>query len=126
MARKIMADKGIDLSQVMSTDLSRIVKRDVETFVPSAAPAAAAAPVVRSAVPGESIRLSPMRKAIAKNLSAAWQAPAFMLTRQVAMDAAMKFRKELNEALVANDQPKVSVNDVVLKACAKASSTSRR
>ena len=121
MARKIAADKGIDLSQVAGTGpAGRIVKRDVETFVPSAAPAAAAAPVVRSAVPGESIRLSPMRKAIAKNLSAAWQAPAFMLTRQVAMDAAMKFRKELNEALVANDQPKVSVNDVVLKACAKA------
>lgn len=120
MARKIAADKGIDLSQVAGTGpAGRIVKRDVETFVPSAAPAAAA-PVVRSAVPGESIRLSPMRKAIAKNLSAAWQAPAFMLTRQVAMDAAMKFRKELNEALVANEQPKVSVNDVVLKACAKA------
>ena len=121
MARKIAADKGIDLSQVAGTGpAGRIVKRDVETFVPSAAPTAAAAPVVRSAVPGESIRLSPMRKAIAKNLSAAWQAPAFMLTRQVAMDAAMKFRKELNEALVANEQPKVSVNDVVLKACAKA------
>lgn len=123
LARKIAADKGIDINAVKGTGpAGRIVKRDVEAFVPAAAApaAAAAAPLVESAVDGERVRLSPMRKAIAKNLTAAWQAPAFMLTREVAMDAAMGFRKQLNATLVANELGKVSVNDLILKACAKA------
>jgi pyruvate dehydrogenase E2 component (dihydrolipoamide acetyltransferase) len=131
LARKIAAERGIDVRLVTGTGpAGRIVKRDVEAFVapaaaaqPAAAPAAAApvaVPVVASGLEGETVRLSQMRKAIAKNLSVAWQAPAFMLTREIAMDAAMAFRKQLNAALAADDAGKVSVNDLIIKACGKA------
>jgi len=107
------------------------VKRDVEAAAArpaapakataAAAPAATPAPVVEATGAGHSESLSPMRKAIAKNLSAAWQAPAFMLTRTVRMDAAMGLRKQINGQLEAAETGrKVSVNDLVIKAAAKA------
>ena len=129
LARKIAADRGIDVRAVTGTGpAGRIVKRDVEAYVAPAAeaPRAAAAPVlapppaVAAGLEGETVRLSQMRKAIAKNLSVAWQAPAFMLTREIAMDAAMAFRAQLNAALAADDAGKVSVNDLMIKACGKA------
>jgi pyruvate dehydrogenase E2 component (dihydrolipoamide acetyltransferase) len=129
----------------------RIIRKDVESFkaaaaksasqtvsggdarasgkssAPAAASAAAsgpsfAAPLGTSDVArGELVTLSPMRKAIAKNLSAAWQAPAFMLTRDIAMDATMAMRAQVNKQLAdAKLDIKVSVNDFIIKACAKA------
>ena len=132
LARKLAEDKGIDLSTVTgSGPAGRIVKRDVEAAAarPAAAAPAASAPVAAAAPApitpavgaGHSESLSPMRKAIAKNLSAAWQAPAFMLTRTVRMDAAMALRKQINAQLeAAGTGRKVSVNDLVIKAAAKA------
>ncbi|MFT5993027.1 MAG: pyruvate dehydrogenase E2 component (dihydrolipoamide acetyltransferase), partial [Bradymonadia bacterium] len=127
LARKMAAEKGVDITTLMgSGPAGRIVSRDVENAEAAVeavaqAPASAPAPLVTtSSLEGELVRLSQMRKAIAKNLTAAWQAPAFMLTREIKMDAAMAFRKDLNAALAIDDAGKVSVNDLIIKACAKA------
>ena len=62
-----------------------------------------------------------MRKAISRNLTAAWTAPAFTLTREVAMEATLAARQQVNEALAAQkSDTKVSVNDFVVAAAARA------
>jgi pyruvate dehydrogenase E2 component (dihydrolipoamide acetyltransferase) len=57
-----------------------------------------------------------MRKTIAKRLTAAWQdAPAFFLSARIDCDALVAFRESLKAAGVT-----VSVNDILLKAVARA------
>ncbi|MEN1785833.1 MAG: 2-oxo acid dehydrogenase subunit E2, partial [Bacteroidota bacterium] len=134
LAKKIAADKGIDLAQVKgSGDNGRIVKRDVETYQPQAqpeAPAPAVAtttsePIVAPApvfLPvgeeqTEAVKNSSMRKAITKHLGASkFTAPHFYLTIEVDMDSAKASRAQIN----ALPDTKVSFNDMVLKACAMA------
>ena len=91
---------------------------------PARAPAPAAAPTPIASSPdarGRVVPLSPMRKAIARNLAAAWQAPAFMLTRSIQMDAALSLRAQINDGLAATGSDvKVSVNDIIIKAVARA------
>ncbi|WP_025743223.1 pyruvate dehydrogenase complex dihydrolipoamide acetyltransferase [Aquimarina pacifica] len=131
LAKKIAADKGIDLSQVTGTgENGRIVKKDVESFTPSAAksapaavtPAASSAPAIQTFTPAgeesfEEVKNSQMRKAIAKSLSASkFTAPHYYLTIEVDMDNAIASRKTIN----ALPDTKVSFNDMVVKACAMA------
>ncbi|WZN48202.1 dihydrolipoamide acetyltransferase family protein [Chitinophaga caseinilytica] len=114
-----------------SGDNGRIVKRDVDSFVPGkAAPAApAAAPAAGAPAPqvaafaaiGEEsfneVPVSQMRKAIARRLSESkFQAPHFYLTMEINMDNAMAAREAINKISPA----KVSFNDMVIKACAMA------
>lgn len=143
LARKVAADKGVDLAQVEGSGPSgRIIRRDVDGAVaapalgavsapaPAAAPAATRAPVASApaahvpvVAPAGSrrVELSPMRKAIARNLGVAWQAPAFMLTREIAMDAASALRAQINADLAASGSTaKISFNDLVIKAAARA------
>ena len=125
LAKKLAADKGIDLKFVKgSGDNGRITKSDVESFTPAAvAPAAstaspvatsAAAPVVASGVESyEEVPVSQMRKVIARRLSESlFTAPHFYLTMSINMDAAVAARVKLNE----NVKVKISFNDMVLKA----------
>ena len=126
LARRLAEERGIDIGQIAgSGPQGRVVKKDVEGFVPSAA-ASTSAPTFRlpslgSPAQDQSVPLTPMRKAIARNLSAAWQAPSFTLTREIAMDRLMATRREINSALAEDETGvKVSVNDFVIKACAKA------
>ncbi|WP_143304833.1 pyruvate dehydrogenase complex dihydrolipoamide acetyltransferase [Chitinophaga vietnamensis] len=125
LAKKLAQEKGIDISQVTgSGDGGRIVKKDVDNYVPAAkAPAAAAtgaAPAAAAFVPAgqESFSdtpLSQMRKVIAKRLSESkFTAPHFYLKIDVNMDKAMEARKAINEVSPA----KISFNDMVIKACA--------
>ncbi len=131
LARKIAAEKGINIGEVQgSGDGGRIVKRDVENFQPSqaSAPAVAetksesAAPAVAlPRVVGEEnstdIKLSQMRKAIAKRLSESkFTAPHFYVTMEIRMDNAMAARKSMNEV----SPVKISFNDIVVKATAAA------
>ncbi len=127
LAKKLAADKGIDISQVQgSGDGGRIVKRDIENFVPSAAPAATAtepqaAPVSLPKVVGEEsfeeVRVSQMRKTIAKRLAESkFSAPHFYLTMEINMDKAIEARKSMNEV----SPVKISFNDMVIKATAAA------
>ena len=132
LAKKIAADKGIDLAQVNgSGDNGRIVKRDVENYQPSAMPAAAPSASVESpnteaAAPislpvgqegTEEVKNSTMRKVIAKRLGESkFSAPHYYLTIEVDMDNAKASRAQINGL----PDIKVSFNDMVLKACAMA------
>ena len=121
LARKLAAEKGYDLAEIRgSGPEGRIVKADVAAFTPSAKPVAApsAAPVVGDA-PFEEVRLSTMRKTIAKRMTEAKQTvPHFYLTIEVEIDKLLEIRKDLND--VAGDGPKLSVNDFVIRAAALA------
>lgn len=124
LAKKIASDRGVDIRQVSgSGEGGRIVKKDIETFVPAAANTTAAAPLAAAAAPAlgqESFReekVSQMRKTIAKRLAESkYTAPHFYLTMEINMDKAMEARKSMNEYATA----KISFNDLVIKAAAAA------
>ncbi len=128
LAKRIAAEKGIDLKYVKgSGDNGRITKIDIDQYVP-ATPVAAAAPAAKSATPVVSnavagqvsftdVPVSQMRKVIAKRLSESlFTAPHFYLTMQIDMDAAIAARTKINEVASV----KVSFNDLVVKATAMA------
>ncbi|MEM9250509.1 MAG: pyruvate dehydrogenase complex dihydrolipoamide acetyltransferase [Pseudomonadota bacterium] len=146
LARRIAADKGLDLTQVKGTGPhGRIIRADVEAAQPtsaatatdSSAPAATqsapSAPAPAPAGPStdairrmyegrtyEEIPLDGMRKTIAARLTEAKQTiPHFYLRRDIKLDALMKFRADLN-AQLADRGIKLSVNDFIIKACALA------
>ena len=146
LARRIAAEKGLDLGSVQgSGPHGRIVRADVEgvqTAVKVGAPVAAAvAPVAAVAAvapamasgpstdvvlktyadrPFTEVKLDGMRKTIAARLTEAKQTvPHFYLRRDIELDALMAFRAELNAKLEGRGV-KLSVNDFVIKACALA------
>lgn len=132
LAKRIAADRGVDLAGVKGSGPNgRIVKADVEAAQPGAAPAAAAAPLaaavpaVAAAVPDfgipyEAEKLNNVRKTIARRLTEAKQTiPHIYLTVDVRLDALLKLRGELNKALEV-DGVKLSINDLLIKALAKA------
>ena len=136
LARRIAADKGIDLATLTGTGPNgRIVKADVEGATPGAAkPAPAAPPPAASAtpapaapvtaapstteIPHEVKKLSNIRKTIARRLTESKQTiPHIYLTVDIRLDALLKLRGELNAALEARGV-KLSVNDMLIKALA--------
>ena len=120
LAKSLAKEKGIDLGQVQgSGDGGRIIKRDVESFVPSAAPAAGA--TAASGVVGvesyEDVPATQMRKAITKSLNnSQFGAPHFYLTMEIDMDKTMEARKSINDL----SPVKISFNDIIIKAAAAA------
>ncbi len=136
LARKLAREHGIDLRTVKgSGPEGRIVKRDIEAIlarkkekvvaapvpVEEQAPAAAPPAVPTEAIPYEDIKLTPMRKTIARRLSESKRtAPHFYLTMDIAMDRAVAFREELNRLAEAQGRQKISFNDLIIKACALA------
>ncbi|HEY7516503.1 MAG TPA: dihydrolipoamide acetyltransferase family protein, partial [Vicinamibacteria bacterium] len=122
LARAMAARENVPLGQVAGSGPGgRIVKRDIETYVasPRPAPAAATASVVPfpSVAAGAELPLSNMRKTIAKRLSeSAFTAPHFYVTVEIDMGAAVALR----EQLVKGENLKISYNDLVVKACARA------
>ena len=124
LAKRIAEGKGIDLSSIQGSGPGgRIVKADLETApagAPKAAPAAAAAPVEPGEIPHEVVKLSNMRKTIARRLTEAKQTiPHIYLTVDIQLDALLKLRSELNKGLEARGI-KLSVNDLLIKALAVA------
>ena len=119
LARKIAAQSGVDLRVIQGSGPGgRIVRRDVEAA--SAAPAAVrpAAAVVAPGVEFEDRPLSQMRAIIAKRMPLSKApVPHFYVSSEVAMDRASRLREELN---ALEGQPKISLNDLVLRACALA------
>ena len=129
LAKRLAAEKGIDLSKVRGTgDGGRITKDDIESYKESkeetreSAPARTEAPKYTPAAPvGEEsfdeITVSQMRKTIAKRLAESkFTAPHFYLTMAIDMDRSVDSRAKLNEI----SPVKISFNDIVLKACAVA------
>lgn len=134
LAKRIAKEKGINLSDVKGTgDHGRIVKKDVEGFVPSKKPVAhvaveaesstsaavVAAPLVLPVgeESSEEVKNSQMRKIIAKRLAESkFTAPHYYLAIEVDMDNAVASRVQINNL----PDTKVSFNDMVVKACAMA------
>ncbi|WP_379550440.1 pyruvate dehydrogenase complex dihydrolipoamide acetyltransferase [Qipengyuania sp. DGS5-3] len=131
LAKRIAEQKGLDLSGVTGSGPNgRIVKADVEgaqagapAAKAAAAPAPAAMPAITAAdggAPYEEVKLNNVRKVIARRLTEAKQTiPHIYLTVDVQLDALLKLRKELNASLEA-DGVKLSVNDLIIKALARA------
>lgn len=128
LARKLAEDKGYDLRLISGSGPGgRVVKDDVEAYVPGAAAAQdsgegqAPAPVILPQVTGEEqstdIKVSQMRKTIARRLAESkFSAPHFYLTIDIDMAAAAEARAQINDVAPV----KISFNDLVVKAAAVA------
>jgi pyruvate dehydrogenase E2 component (dihydrolipoamide acetyltransferase) len=136
LAKRIAAELGVDLATIAGTGPGgRIVREDVEAAAggasakaapaPAAVPAAAPAPAAPAAIPDfgiphEAVKLSNMRKTIARRLTESkQQVPHIYLTVDVRLDALLKLRGELNASLESRGV-KLSVNDMLIKALALA------
>ncbi len=126
VARRLAASSNIDLASIKGTGpYGRIVKADVEGRAAAPAPAAAApAPVAAplavtdSGTPHEAVKLSNMRKTIARRLTESkQQVPHIYLTVDIRLDKLLKLRSELNAGLESRGV-KLSVNDLLIKALA--------
>jgi pyruvate dehydrogenase E2 component (dihydrolipoamide acetyltransferase) len=138
VARKMAAERDIDLKRVKGTGPGgRITKSDVEDYVPGAAPAKAApaasptgspaaaasaipAPVYRvpeASADVEIIETSKLRARIASRMTESkQQVPHFYVTTVVDVEPMLALRKQINATL--DEERKVSVNDLVVKAAA--------
>ncbi|NIJ16785.1 pyruvate dehydrogenase complex dihydrolipoamide acetyltransferase [Sphingobium vermicomposti] len=130
LARRMAEQSGIDLASLKGSGPNgRVVKADLEgagksapATAQAAAPAAAApTPVAPAAaqdfgIPHEVVKLSGMRKTIARRLTESkQQVPHIYLTVDVQLDRLLKLRSELNAGL-ASRGVKLSVNDLLIKA----------
>lgn len=127
LARKIAAERGLDLSTIEGSGPSgRIIRKDVETAGSGASqPAAAAAtePLLTFAegqLEDRTVPLSNMRATIARRLvESKTTIPHYQVTVSARLDALLALRGELNEQL-ADQGVKLSVNDFLVRACAVA------
>jgi pyruvate dehydrogenase E2 component (dihydrolipoamide acetyltransferase) len=120
IARRMADAAGLDLRTLAGTGPDgRVVKADVERALQSAPPSAplAAAPAV--AAEDEVRELTPMLKAVARRMGESKATvPHFYVTSEIDMTRAFELRAELNAALVDVGE-KVSVNDLIVRACAQ-------
>jgi pyruvate dehydrogenase E2 component (dihydrolipoamide acetyltransferase) len=128
LAKKIAADKGVDLNSIAgSGPEGRIVKKDVETVQSSTsstltrpgatAPMASSTAKSFSSLASQEVKVSQMRKVIAKRLSESkFTNPHFYETIDIDMKGAIEARTQLKDKL----DIKISFNDIVLKASAVA------
>ncbi|MBB3981611.1 pyruvate dehydrogenase E2 component (dihydrolipoamide acetyltransferase) [Sphingobium fontiphilum] len=134
LARRLALGKGVNLSGIEGSGPGgRIVKADVEqakggaaqpAATPAVAPASSAppapAPVAVAAqdfgIPHDAVKLSNMRKTIARRLTESkQQVPHIYLTVDIRLDRLLKLRGELNAGLQGRGV-KLSVNDLLIKA----------
>jgi pyruvate dehydrogenase E2 component (dihydrolipoamide acetyltransferase) len=143
LAKRLAEAQGIDLSTIKGSGPGgRIVKADVENVsggaaaapslstaaavaptpvaVAASAVAPASAPVSDFGIPHAVVKLSGMRKTIARRLTESkQQVPHIYLTVDIRLDALLKLRGELNASLAARGV-KLSVNDMLIKALGSA------
>jgi pyruvate dehydrogenase E2 component (dihydrolipoamide acetyltransferase) len=139
LARRLAQAQNIDLSSIQGSGPGgRIVRADIDAAAgraPAAAPAGAAAAAsgaapalgghlvmpgpMEQAIPHEEVKLSNIRKTIARRLTEAkQQVPHIYLTVDIQLDALLKLRGELNAGLESRGV-KLSVNDLLIKALAQ-------
>src|SRR6478672_10071489 len=130
LAKKIAVERGIALEGIKGTGPGgRIVVKDLpeKGAAPAPAPAAAPPPKVQAPSAGQGdnrVPLTGMRRVIAERLLASkTQLPHFYLTIEVDASSLMRLRKELNSANEAAGLPKLTINDFVLLAVARAASS---
>jgi pyruvate dehydrogenase E2 component (dihydrolipoamide acetyltransferase) len=134
-ARRRAAELGVDLSAVAGSGRDGLVRvADVEAAVDNRerVPSGSATLPLRGAEPAvaavqaaptadvEEVPLTPMRRVVARRLTESMQsAPHFYLTVRVDVTRLLELRAELNRQLATGGQDvKVSVNDMIVKACA--------
>ncbi|MEN6520343.1 MAG: dihydrolipoamide acetyltransferase family protein [Armatimonadota bacterium] len=137
LARKIAMDAGVDLREIKGSGPGgRIVESDVRSFIeggvkprpaakeeaPAAAPAAAA-PQAPAPTPGPTalvtreMTVGKIWESVGKRMTESkQQAPHFYVTIEVDMDESLRIREWMNKSRPENHQ--ISVNDIILKACA--------
>jgi pyruvate dehydrogenase E2 component (dihydrolipoamide acetyltransferase) len=126
MARRLAEEKGMDLAKATGTGPGgRITKDDIlayEAGVPETVPASSLrekAPTPPDGPNGDLVPLSRMRQAIARRTAQSKrEVPHFYVTADVDMTLAMTLRGQLNDTL--KGEARVSVNDLIVKACALA------
>jgi len=117
LVRRLAREQGVDLSALSGTGpRGRIIKRDLEGYTPTAAAPAVAA----GRQPARVTRASATRRTIARRLSESKQSiPHYYLTLDIDAEPMVEARRRINEELKA-DGEKISLNDLILKACAVA------
>ena len=144
LARRMAKQAGIDLAKVTGTGPNgRIVRADIDGHQPAApaatqaqagareadlpvppvqaAPGPAKPPAAPITAPHEMVPNSTMRRVIAKRLTESHQqVPTFFVTMDMELDALLKLRADLNARAPKEGGFKLSVNDLVIKACAVA------
>lgn len=125
LARRIAAEKGVDLKLVSgSGPAGRVTRKDVEAFLaasalPTSAPPLPVLPMPASASVGfeQRLPLSRLRAIIARRMvEATQQVPHFFVTHEYDMAKVMELRQQIN--LLLPDEEKISVNDFILRAVA--------
>ncbi|VAW22786.1 Dihydrolipoamide acetyltransferase component of pyruvate dehydrogenase complex [hydrothermal vent metagenome] len=117
LAKKIAKEKGINLNSITgSGENGRVIKRDVENYVPTATQTTSNLPIIGEKSFEETTN-SQMRKTIARRLAESkFTAPHYYLMIEIDMDNAIASRKAINEL----PDTKVSFNDMIVKASAMA------
>ncbi|WP_268952352.1 pyruvate dehydrogenase complex dihydrolipoamide acetyltransferase [Saccharopolyspora karakumensis] len=126
LAKAVAKEKGVDLGTVQGTGPGgRIIRADIEAAASAAPAEPAPAPAAQAGAPAvvnddvEEIPLSNIRKVTAKRLTESKQnAPHFYLTSAIDVTELLEFRASLNERLQSAGGPKISVNDLIVKAVA--------
>ena len=131
LARSVARQRGLDIAQISGTGpQGRIIEADVLAFTPiqvakaSASEAACALPAAKVSMLAPAplstpTELSAMRKVIAKRMvESKTTIPHFYLTSEIDMAEAMALREKLNS--YDDSLAKISLNDMVVKASAKA------
>ncbi len=127
-AKRIAKEKGIDINLIPGSGPDgRILGKDVQQYAASAPAASAASatpgqtlvPAEGQPQPGSAVQMSKMRRAIGLNLQmSSRETPHFNVTMSIDMSHAMGVRKQLNES--RPKEKRISVNDLVVRACALA------
>ncbi|MDX1671128.1 MAG: pyruvate dehydrogenase complex dihydrolipoamide acetyltransferase [Balneolaceae bacterium] len=114
LARKMAEDRGIELSRVEgSGPEGRIIKRDIESYEPTARTAAAA----ETTREDKEIRVSQMRKTIARRLGESkYTSPHYYETVDIDVENLVAARNQVNDSI----EGKISFNDIIVKAAAMA------
>lgn len=122
IAKKIALERGIPLAKVKGTGPNgRIIREDVDKYrlEPASAGVSPSAPTDASADYVD-IPLSNIRRTIAARLAESKvQSPHYYLTVDIQMDKVLQLREVFNKSL-ADKGAKLSINDFIVKAVAKA------
>ncbi|KOX08814.1 dihydrolipoamide acetyltransferase family protein [Nocardiopsis sp. NRRL B-16309] len=135
LARRLAKEYGLDITRIQgSGPKGRVVRADIEAAAkngagaqapepsapaaPAAAAPAAQAPSFDDGRASEELKVSNVRKVIARRLTESkQQVPHFYLRRTIDAEALKAFRAQINEQL-ASTGAKISFNDLIVKACA--------
>jgi pyruvate dehydrogenase E2 component (dihydrolipoamide acetyltransferase) len=138
LVRKLARENNLDLSNVEGTGPGgRIIRADIDPLLeggqkqqsaeaaPTASAPSSTAPEQKGAKPAddkrgsEEVQLNQVRRVIARRLGESHRGiPSFYVTASADAEALVKLRADLNAQLTAAGRPKVSINDLLIRASA--------